>query len=191
MNMTPLAGWGNFYVILGSSAGALIGLQFIFITLIAEGPRAPDLDRAGAAFGTPTVVHFAMVLLLSALVAAPWNSVAPAAVAWGVAGLGGVVYIAIVARRMRQQRLYRPQLEDWFYYALLPFFAYALLAVAAFVSGSHLRAALFTVAGAAGLLLFIGIRNAWDTVTYHVFVSRSGTTKKNTEEKWPSESSKP
>jgi hypothetical protein len=27
--MTALAGWGNFYVIVGSSAGALIGLQFV------------------------------------------------------------------------------------------------------------------------------------------------------------------
>jgi hypothetical protein len=32
--MTTLAGWENFYVIVGSSAGALIGLQFVVITLI-------------------------------------------------------------------------------------------------------------------------------------------------------------
>lgn len=28
--MTPLSGWQNFYVIVGSSAGALIGLQFVY-----------------------------------------------------------------------------------------------------------------------------------------------------------------
>ena len=32
--------------------------------------------------------------------------------------------------------------------------------------------AVFVVGGAALLLLFIGIHNAWDTVTYHVFVRR-------------------
>jgi hypothetical protein len=32
--------------------------------------------------------------------------------------------------------------------------------------------ALFLVAGAALLLLFIGIHNAWDAVIYHVFVRR-------------------
>jgi len=32
--MTALSGWENFYVIVGSSAGALIGLQFVVITLI-------------------------------------------------------------------------------------------------------------------------------------------------------------
>jgi len=34
--MTALDGWENFYVIVGSSAGALIGLQFVVITLIAN-----------------------------------------------------------------------------------------------------------------------------------------------------------
>ena len=38
--MTALAGWENFYVIVGSSAGALIGLQFVVITLIADTPLA-------------------------------------------------------------------------------------------------------------------------------------------------------
>ena len=36
--MTALSGWENFYVIVGSSAGALIGLQFVVITLIADMP---------------------------------------------------------------------------------------------------------------------------------------------------------
>ena len=39
-NMTALDGWENFYVIVGSSAGALIGLQFVVIALIAETPNA-------------------------------------------------------------------------------------------------------------------------------------------------------
>ncbi len=32
----PLQAWENFYVIVGSSAGALTGLQFVVLTLIAE-----------------------------------------------------------------------------------------------------------------------------------------------------------
>ena len=34
--MTVLAAWENFYLIVGSSAGALIGLQSVDITLIAK-----------------------------------------------------------------------------------------------------------------------------------------------------------
>ncbi len=39
--MTPLAGWANSYVIVGPSAGALIGLQFDVFTLIANRPIGP------------------------------------------------------------------------------------------------------------------------------------------------------
>ena len=69
--MTPLAGWMNFYVIVGSSAGALIGLQFVVMALVADMPRTPGQGQAGEAFATPTIVHFAMALLLSAALSAP------------------------------------------------------------------------------------------------------------------------
>src|ERR1019366_7033350 len=85
--MTALAGWENFYVIVGSSAGALIGLQFVVITLIADMPIAPGQAQAGDAFATPTVVHFAAVLLLSAIVSAPWRGIGGAAVLWALLGL--------------------------------------------------------------------------------------------------------
>jgi hypothetical protein len=71
--MSPLQGWENFYVIVGSAAGALIGLQFVVITLIAERPR-PRLGDATKAFSTPAILHFTTVLILSALIVAPWNS---------------------------------------------------------------------------------------------------------------------
>ena len=71
--MTPLSGWQNFYVIVGSSAGALIGLQFVVMALIADLPRGPGAAQAGQAFATPTIVHFSSVLLLSAALCAPWH----------------------------------------------------------------------------------------------------------------------
>ena len=49
---------------------------------------------------------------------------------------------------------------------LLPFAAYASLALAAFAASSHTHGALFAVGAAVLLLLFIGIHNAWDSVTY-------------------------
>ena len=65
--MTALAGWENFYVIVGSSTGALIGLQFVVITLIADMPIAGGQAQAGKAFATPTIVHFGAALLLLAI----------------------------------------------------------------------------------------------------------------------------
>ena len=45
--MTALGGWQNFYVIVGSSAGALIGLQFVVMALVADLPRTPVQAQAG------------------------------------------------------------------------------------------------------------------------------------------------
>ncbi len=157
--MTPLAGWENFYVIVGSSAGALIGLQFVVITLVSNRPIGPGQAEAGAAFATPSVVHFGTVLLVSAVLC-------------GLVGLGGIVYEIVVTRRMRVQTAYQPELEDWLFHGLLPFVAYATLAASAYAARPHARQALFGVAAAALLLLFIGIHNAWDSVVYHVFVMR-------------------
>ena len=127
------------------------------------------LQLPAKAFATPTIVHFGAALLLSAILNAPWHGVAGAAVVWGLLGLSGFVYEVIVTRRMQIQIAYTPEFEDWLFHVLLPFAAYTTLAVAAFMAGSHLRAALFSLGAAALLLLFVGIHNAWDAVTYHVF----------------------
>jgi hypothetical protein len=170
--MTPLAGWENFDVIVGSSAGALIGLQFVVMTLIVNLPAARGVAQGVATFATPAIVHLGAVLLLSAALSAPWRGIASVAVLWGLLGLIGMAYALIVARRMRLQTAYQPEFEDWLFHALLPLAAYTLMAVSAYEVSAHARPRLFGVGTAALLLLFIGIHNAWDSVTYHVSVKR-------------------
>ena len=65
-----------------------------------------------------------------------------------------------------------PWFEDWLFHAVLPFAAYATLSASACAARAHPTECLFGVATAALLLLFIGIHNAWDAVTYHVFVNK-------------------
>jgi hypothetical protein len=162
--------WESFYVIVGTAAGALIGVQFVVMTLIAESPPA-RVHEAGPAFATPTIVHFSAALLLSALVRIPWEGIAGVAALWGFVGLAGVVYSLVVARRMRRQSSYAPDWDDWLYFCWLPLVGYALLIVCASLATSHAHDALLGVAGAVLLLLFIGIHNAWDSIAYHVFVN--------------------
>ena len=163
--MTPFAGWVNFYVIVGSSAAALTGLQFVVIALIAEA-RTRSTSREIAAFGTPTIVHFCVVLLLAAILNAPWASIGRAGVAIAACGLAGVVYAMVVVKRTRRQTTYRPVLEDWVWHAILPSVAYAGLLIAGFALPRHPAAVLFVIGAMALLLLFIGIHNAWDAVTF-------------------------
>jgi hypothetical protein len=166
--MAELSEWETFYVIVGSSAGALIGLQFVVLTLIAERPST-RVAEASAAFATPSVVHFGVVLLLAALVSAPWQTIGPVAALWGMLGVVGIIYSVLVARRMKSQKAYTPVLEDWLFFLLLPLAAYVMLAVAALITQRRTRPAMFILGAATLLLLFVGIHNAWDAVTYHVF----------------------
>jgi hypothetical protein len=170
--MTTLEGWENFYVIVGSSAGALIGLQFVVVTLIAGSPMIRGIAQGGAAFSTPSIVHYQIVLFLSAAVSVPWQGITVIAVIFGLTGLFGIGYALVVARRMQVQTVYKPVFEDWLFHALLPLAAYVAVAVAGCVAHSHVRPALFLVAAAALVLLFIGIHNAWDAVTYHLINQR-------------------
>ena len=65
-----LLAWENFYIIVGSSAGALTGLQFVVMALAAETEINTDTGEVDA-FGTPTIVHFCAVLLVSAILSMP------------------------------------------------------------------------------------------------------------------------
>ncbi|HEY8185060.1 MAG TPA: hypothetical protein VIF64_03265 [Pyrinomonadaceae bacterium] len=162
---SPLVAWESFYVIVGSSGAALTGLQFVVIALIAE-TRKQSSPQEIAAFGTPTIVHFCAVLLMSAILSAPWLSLWNVALALSACGAAGVIYELIVLKRARSQVGYKPVFEDWLWHTVLPLIAYALLVVAATGLASYPRRVLFLVGATALLLLFIGIHNAWDTVTF-------------------------
>jgi hypothetical protein len=163
--VSPLAAWQNFYVIIGTSAASLTGLMFVVITLIA-GARVQGSSGGLAAFGSPTVVHFGIALLVAAILSAPWQVLWNAGLLLGLSGLGGVTYVVIVIRRARHQTDYQLVLEDWLWYTVFPLVSYTALLVAAIVLPGNPAPALFVIGAGTVLLLFIGIHNAWDTVTY-------------------------
>jgi hypothetical protein len=157
--------WETFYVIVGSSAGALTGLMFVVIALVAD---FGGNEQTIHAFGTPTVVHLSSGLLLSVIVTAPWPGLLAARVAVTAFGAAGAVYMIVVTRRARQQTGYKPVFEDWLFHAVLPVAAYAGILIGGAVLATRTSPALFVVGGAAVLLMFVGLHNAWDTVTYVV-----------------------
>ena len=168
--VTPFSSkaWESFYVIVGSSAGALTGLQFVVLTMIAEARRR-RIGGSGesiAAFGSPNVVHFCAALLVSAILSAPWGGLAPPGTAIGIGGACGVIYSGVVLRRTMRQGEYQPVLEDWIWHAVLPALAYAALVHGGWAIAHGSPDTLYVIAAATLLLVFIGIHNAWDTVMY-------------------------
>jgi hypothetical protein len=160
-----LSAWENFYIIVGSSAGALTGLQFVVMALVSDSGARTSIREVDA-FGTPTIVHFCVVLLVSAILSAPWPELWEAATAIGICGLLGILYTLIVIRRTRRTTNYKPEMEDWIFHAVLPMIAYATLFVSAATLELRQVPALFGVATFGLTLLFVGIHNAWDSVTY-------------------------
>ena len=161
--MSPLTTWQNFYVITGSAAATLTGLLFVVITLIAGMQMRASSARGGiAAFSTPNVVNFGAVLLITAILSAPWHT----GLLLGISGFGGATYMVIVLQQARQQTHYQPVLSDWLWHTILPLISYTALVVAAILLPGQPAPTLFVIAAVAILLLFIGIHNAWDNVTY-------------------------
>ncbi len=166
MSSLPLlAAWANFYMIVGSAAAALTGLQFVVVAFIAD---KRGVSRAGLeAFGTPTIVHFCAVLLCAAVLSAPWRTAASLSAALFLAGAAGLAYTLVVTWRAVRQKDYAPVLEDWLWHNIFPLGAY----VALIASGVGLRPdggwGPFTIAAMTLFLLFIGIHNAWDAVAYN------------------------
>jgi hypothetical protein len=169
---SSLGAWSSFYVMTGSAAAALTGLMFIVITLMTVRELRRDAHDGIAAFSTPTVIHFCAVLLVSAIFVAPWRSLGPAGGAVGIIGLYGIIYVLRAILRARRLSTYTADLEDWTWYTIAPLVAYGGICVGAISLAALPERALFEVAGAVVLLIFVGIRNAWDLVTYIVISLR-------------------
>jgi hypothetical protein len=163
--------WANYYTITGSSAAALTGLMFVVVTLASNRGRTSDETAEGfGTFSSPTVVHFCTALLISGVVAAPWHSLLVAGIVIALIGTYGVFYQLHITRRTKRLTIYQPMFEDWVWYAVLPLLAYAAALLSAVLLAVVPTHALFLLAAATMLLIFVGIHNAWDIVTYIAIV---------------------
>jgi hypothetical protein len=161
MIASALAGWDNFYVMIGSSAATLTGLTFVVIALAADVHR---INTQGLrVFVSPTIVHFGTVLALAAFLSVPRQSMISLSIGLGATGVAGLTYSSITGASMLQMRKgYIPVREDWLWHVIFPIVVYIALLATAFLIRKRPNPALYGVAAASTVLLFIGIHNAWD-----------------------------
>jgi hypothetical protein len=163
--LPPLNQWETFYVIVGSSAAALTGLQFVVIALSA-GTSQIGGEAELNAFATPTVVHFCAILTISALLSTPGQTATSLGLCLSIAGLLGLAYALLIAYRTRRTTGYKPVFEDWLWHVGLPLVVYLCLLIAGITMRRHPTPSLYVIAATALMLLFIGIHNAWDAAVY-------------------------
>ncbi len=154
------ANWHDFYILVGSASGALIGLLFIVVTLTSNMDREQALKGASR-YMTPTVVEFTCVLLIGAVASAPlerrWQqalltALAAVLLAWSLVNCWRMFFRTAGANHAHW--------TDPWSYAAAPAGSYLALGVAA-LAGSPLAVGVVAVA-----ILVCGIRNAWDLITW-------------------------
>jgi hypothetical protein len=108
--------WHNFYMLAGGTAGTLIGLIFIVITLGMEHSKAGD-EVPTRLFVTPILVHFACLLIISLVMVAP-TSALTRALALGAIGCAGLAYVTNLA--LMSQRRTGTEDREFLWDVLLP-----------------------------------------------------------------------
>lgn len=166
MPALPLAQWRDFYVMIGTASGAIVGATFIVATL-ASGLEQRATGLRG--FITPTAVHLGSVLLVSAILCVPTLTPAAFSVMVGFGGFAGAVYGIVVAARIRKMEL---DLSDRAFYAILPILAYASMSAISLVAFVDDGLAFEMLALSLVLLLVIGMRNSWDMATFMIMRDR-------------------
>jgi hypothetical protein len=157
--------WETFYLMVGSSAGALIGLVFVVITLSGE----IDPARAGIAqrtFMSPTIFHFVTVLIVSCAAVVTSLPREAMALAITIPAIAGVWNSGVAIAILTSGKLNVTHWTDYLYYGALPAVGHLWLIAAAWMVWQQAAFAEYGVAiGAMGLLL-LGIRDAWDLATW-------------------------
>jgi hypothetical protein len=162
MPTLPLAEWRDFYVMIGTAAGVIVGATFVVASL-ASGLEKREIGMRG--FITPTAVHLGSVLVGSALLAVPTLTPPALVIILGAGGIAGALYGIKVAVRIRTMNL---DLSDTAFYMALPILAYVAMVAAAAMVFRHTGPAFETLAASYVLLLIVGMRNAWDMANFMI-----------------------
>jgi hypothetical protein len=159
-------GWENFFYLVGSAAGALIGLMFIVITLTA-GHEPRRVSRGAPVYVTPIVFHFAIVFALSVIAEVPSLPLAALMVILGVCATAGLVYSTGTTIRLCKSDWEDPipVWSDKCFYGFMPTAIYLALAITTGAVWVAERKAVFAIGATLLALLLLGIRNAWDLAT--------------------------
>jgi hypothetical protein len=157
--------WHDFYILAGAASATLVGLMFVAAS-IASSIITEEHEPQLRVFFTPTVSHFATVLLTSLWVTIPTHTWLSLGGAIGAGGLAGSIHCGIVVVHLIVRRKFKLELSDQLFYALVPVLGYVLLLVSAAFLFIRPAAGADLVAAALLTLLLAGIRNAWDMMIF-------------------------
>lgn len=158
-------GWSNFFYMVGSAGGGLIGLLFVVVTL-TSGAERPQALHGAKVYLTPTALHFAVVLAISAVAIAPALPVRVTAGLFGFIALVGLFHATRSCVAMATSRVDTPHWSDLWMYGIGPTAIYLGLIAAAVAVAARLPWSVHALAALLLILLLTAVRNAWDLITW-------------------------
>ncbi|HEX3576235.1 MAG TPA: hypothetical protein VHU42_16680 [Rhodopila sp.] len=163
-----LAAWRDFYALLGTASATMVGLLFVAAS-VGSGVFSADRIAPLRMFLSASVVHFSGVLAVSLVLLAPLRSQFLLASLVVACGLFGLAYCAVSWRdTVRDGLSKRIDLEDRIWYAFMPVAGYLLETASGVTLFGQLHLGCAAVAVSEGLLLLIGIHNAWDITIWSI-----------------------
>ena len=155
--MNELERWANFYLLMAAAAATLLGLMFVVITLGAERRRG-DAAKIPI-YLTPTVIYFASVLFLAALLTIPNHTRLTATLCICLEGVLGLVYSG--TSLLGGDKKSFNERSDRLAYAIFPAAAYGLFLLGGVLSLLAPQRGLTLVAAGMLSLLALAVRNSW------------------------------
>lgn len=158
-------GWGEYYLLVGTAAAALIGLLFVVMSLLAGRDRA-QIEAGSRFYMTPIVFDLGAIVVLSGAALAVMEA---AAVGWltVAVGLVSIVMDVRISFGIGQLDVASPNRTfDTSWYGVVPTIVSALLVGAGAGILLDREWAAISLAAVLMALLLVCIHNAWDLVTY-------------------------
>ena len=163
-----LGPWRDFYTLLGAASATLVGLLYVAAS-VGSGPFSGARRAASRVFLSASVVHFSSLLAVSLIVMVPglsWRSFGAMIAACGAVGLG---YYGLAWRDMLKDGLrQRIDWDDQFWYTVMPVIGYLCETASGVALITRWHVACDALAAALGLLLIIGLHNAWDITLWSI-----------------------
>jgi hypothetical protein len=154
--------WHEFYSLLGTASATMVGLLFVGAS-VSTGVFSSDRRAPLRVFLSATVVNFGLILSACLVVLAPVRSwVLLGALILGC-GLFGLTHSCLAWRDTLRDGLIKSiDLEDRTWYIVLPIVGYLLVMAAGVTLALRLDAGCAVLAVSFGVLLAVGLHNAWD-----------------------------
>jgi hypothetical protein len=161
-----LASWHDFYTLLGTTSATMVGLLFVAAS-VGSGVFSGERRAPLRVFLSASVVNFSLVLAVSLIVLAPLRNTPLAGAMIAACATFGLIHSGLAWRDTLREGLIKSiDLEDRTWYIMLPIFGYLCLAASGVILASGWVLGCATLAGSAGLLLAVGVHNAWDITVW-------------------------